>query len=486
MQSSHPGKTGVATRVFLSSVGDLQREYTPGVAELCKTISANPQLAAELTNIYNRVLVVSDGTATLGLGDIGHMASKPVMEGKVALMSRLAGIDALDLVCSSDHIEGLIQACACNFGAINLEDVAAPRCFGFVENLNSQLDIPVFHDDQDGTAVVVCAALKRALEKTARQIGKCKIVIAGAGASAQAVARLLIVSGIAKTNLYMFDSKGLLSIGRALDENKRYFAHFDRDLTYEQALKNADVFIGLSKGGIIQPEWLLGMNEQPIIFALANPIPEVDPEKVCALRSDVLVATGRSGDLNQVNNVLCFPFLLRAVLDTRAKRINHEMLLACSDALKSISSDALLPNPFDWRLLFTLAAEVALAAMKTGVARVQIEDIEKYKWQLLFDLLCIKNALPDDPFPAELPEVHSLNDAEIVLVYEYTRYESSRRYSFAGMDLSAIRGYFEILCARGSDYIAFACQGKSQRVVGGSDLGLLTAGLYKISESETI
>jgi malate dehydrogenase (oxaloacetate-decarboxylating)(NADP+) len=467
------GKIGTYVKVPLNTTTDLGKYYTPGVAEECKEIHANPALVTRYTNISNRVLVVSDGTATLGLGDIGHLASKPVMEGKVALMGRLAGIDAVDLVCAPAQIEQLVKAVAPNFGAINIEDVAAPRCFGLTDRLNNDLDVLVFHDDQDGTAVVVCAAIKRALRITGRRAEDCKVVIAGAGAGAQATARLLIAAGVPQSGLFMFDSHGLLTTDRALDPFKMQFAQTGGSLSYEEALVGADIFVGLSRGGIIDHGWMTRMAPRPIVLALANPIPEVDTIQLARLRPDAIIGTGRSGDPNQVNNLLCFPFLLRGLLDTKMTRINQTVLLAFADALASLETEALLPSPFDWRLLFVLAPEVARIATLSGLAYQPIHDLDQYRWRLLFGLLGIECKIPARPFPGVLPATGLISEIDNLIVQTYVRYGPPLRQCFTGREALQQLGKLD---QNPHDYIAYGMRSTGGwEVVGGSNLGLLTA-----------
>lgn len=368
--SNPPGKLSVSAKP-VTNREELALAYTPGVADVCRAIQQDPAKLPMFTNIHNRVLVISDGTATLGLGNTGHEAVKPVTEGKAVLMKNLAGIDAVDLVCPCEDIYNVVNAIKCNFGAINIEDVAAPRCFELVAHLQQDSGIPIFHDDQDGTAVVILAALLKALQRTNRSLHTCKVVIAGAGAGAQATARLLMAEKLPLHNIFMFDSKGLLTKNRNdLDAHKRCFAHSTDPQHYAEVLKGADVLIGLSRANIIQPEWTQNMNARPIIFALANPIAELNIPEAKAIHPEGIFASGSSEDDNQVNNVLCFPYLLRGALDARAKRITREMLLAFAHALTEIETPHLLPDPFDVRLLSVLPGVVAKTAMRHRGERV--------------------------------------------------------------------------------------------------------------------
>lgn len=495
--SSPPGKVGTAAKTIRGR-DDLAVAYTPGVAEICTMIRDDQQLAYQYTNIRNRVLVVSDGTATLGLGNTGPLGSKPVMEGKVALMSALADIDAVDLVCGSDELVVMTKMVACNFGAINLEDVAAPRCFEVVQELSKQLDIAVFHDDQYGTAVVVAAALQKLLGVVGKRLDGVKIVVAGAGASAQATAELLIYLGACPEQIWMFDSRGLLTDCLSLDQYKQRFAKSGvNDMSYAEALRGADVFVGLSKGDVLRPEDIVGMNAQPIVLALANPVPEVDVVAAKKLRTDGLFATGSSRDPNQVNNVLCFPFLLRGVLDAAAARVSMNMLRACVSALVGIECDGLLPDPFDWRLLFGIAPAVAAAATAEGLAHTPVDDIEGYKWQLLFRRLGLwSRALPGIAFPMALPTIYADDDYDAVAIVEYGKQPRCYATIDCCVDHFGVQGAGAVRCDSaaiaavvsalkdcGAEYTKYVRVAGKWRLAGGSSCGMLFRGLISIDNT---
>ena len=491
--SNPAGKISVVAKQIRNRE-DLGVAYTPGVAKICTLVRDDQELAYKYTNICNRVLVVSDGTATLGLGNTGHLASKPVMEGKVVLMSSLAGIDAVDLVCASEGLVDAAKAVACNFGAINLEDVAAPRCFEVERELSNALDIAVFHDDQYGTAVVVAAALKKALRIVDKDLKQVKIVIAGAGASAQATAKLLIHLGVDPRKIWMFDSRGLLTEDRDLDQYKRCFAQKYRgNLTYKEALSGADVFVGLSTANVLTPDDISDMNPNPIVFALANPVPEIDTITAKKLRPDGLFATGSSDDPNQVNNVLCFPFLLRGVLDSQATCVTMNMLEACVEALVSIKCNHMLPDLFqNWELLFTISSAVVVTATQDGIARNLIEDVEKYKWQLLFNRLGIYDVqLPQVDFPKTLPEVNDVDECDAIAIVEYSRYGENRCYcnrkvncelfeNAVCCDDDSIAQLTATLRKNGMEYTKYVQTAGKWRVVEGSYCGRLF-GQFKVS-----
>ncbi|HVH12154.1 MAG TPA: phosphate acyltransferase, partial [Longimicrobium sp.] len=400
------GKIAVVPTKPASTQRDLSLAYSPGVAEPCRDIAANPEDVFKYTARGNLVAVVSNGTAVLGLGDIGPLAAKPVMEGKGVLFKRFADIDVFDLEVGSKDPDDVIRFCELlepTVGGINLEDIGAPECFYIEETLKERLDIPVFHDDQHGTAVISGAALLNALDISGKRIEELKVVFSGAGAAAIATAELYISLGLRRENIVMTDSKGVIRSDRGnLDRYKGRFAT-DRDLhTLEDAMRGADLFVGLSVAGAVTREMIDSMAEAPIVFALANPDPEILPEDVLAVRPDAMVATGRTDYPNQINNVLGFPFIFRGALDVRARAINDEMKMAATRALAELArldvpesvekaygnerfrfgAEYLIPKPFDPRIMLFVAPAVAQAAMDTGVARVQI-DIDQYRAELI-------------------------------------------------------------------------------------------------------
>lgn len=401
-----PGKIEVIPTKPYSSQRDLSLAYSPGVAEPCLRIAENPDDAYKYTSKGNLVAVISNGTAVLGLGDIGSLASKPVMEGKGLLFKIFADIDVFDIEVDETDPEKFIQtvkAIAPTFGGINLEDLKAPEAFLIEKRLKEELDIPVMHDDQHGTAIISSAALLNALELAKKKIDKVKIVVSGAGASALSCARLYHALGAKKENIYMFDSTGLLHQGReSLEENKLFFAVHKKEVSFEDAFKKADVFLGLSRGGIVTKEMILKMAKDPIVFALANPEPEISYKDATAARKDIIMATGRSDHPNQVNNVLGFPYIFRGALDVRATTINEEMKLAAVRAISALAKetipeevieaygeknisfgrDQFIPKPLDPRLIYYVAPAVAKAAMDSGVAKEPIEDWEEYEMEL--------------------------------------------------------------------------------------------------------
>lgn len=388
-----PGKIEVVPTKPYSTQTDLSLAYSPGVAEPCLEIEKDPQTAYDYTDKGNLVAVISNGTAVLGLGDIGALSGKPVMEGKGLLFKIYAGIDVFDIEVDEKDPEKFIQAVkaiAPTFGGINLEDIKAPECFEIEEKLKKELDIPVMHDDQHGTAIITGAALINALEIANKDISKIKVVVNGAGASALACTKMYISLGVNPENIYMFDSKGILNQNRSdLNKYKSKFINNTNINSLEEALIGADLFLGLSKAGALNPDFIKKMNENPIIFALSNPVPEILPEDAKKVRNDVIIATGRSDYPNQVNNVLGFPFIFRGALDTRATAINEEMKLAACYALANLAKEEvpdkvlkaynkkslsfgreyIIPTPFDNRLNSFVATAVAKAAVKSGVAR---------------------------------------------------------------------------------------------------------------------
>jgi malate dehydrogenase (oxaloacetate-decarboxylating)(NADP+) len=397
------GKTEVVATKPCLTQRDLSLAYTPGVAEPCLEIARDPELVYEYTNKGNLVAVVSNGTAVLGLGDIGPMAGKPVMEGKGVLFKRFADIDVFDIEVDSKDPKEIIRFCellAPTLGGINLEDIGAPECFEIEETLKKSCDIPVFHDDQHGTAIISGAALLNALEIADKKIDQVKVVFSGAGAAGIACAKFYLSLGVAPENLLMVDSKGVIYEGRTEGMNpyKESFAVKTEARTLADAMQGADVFAGVSVKGMVTREMVAAMAENPIIFAMANPDPEILPEDAFAVRSDVIMATGRSDYPNQVNNVLGFPFIFRGALDVAASGINEEMKLAAAHALAALAKEDvpdsvvrayggkpinfgreyLIPKPFDYRVLLWEAPAVAEAAIESGVARKPYESKEDY------------------------------------------------------------------------------------------------------------
>ena len=401
-----PGKIEVIPSKPYSSQRDLALAYSPGVAEPCLRIEQNKEDVYKYTTKGNLVAVISNGTAVLGLGNIGPEASKPVMEGKGLLFKIFADIDVFDIEIAESRIDEFVQtvkAISPTFGGINLEDIKAPECFEIERRLKEELNIPIMHDDQHGTAIISGAALLNALELAKKRIGKVRIVVNGAGASAISCAKLYISLGAKKENIIMLDSTGVIHKRREnLDDNKRFFATDKKIETLDQAINDADVFIGLSKGDILTVEMVKKMAKNPIVFALANPDPEIAYEKAVNARKDVIIATGRSDYPNQVNNVLGFPYIFRGALDVRATSINEEMKLAAVYALADLAKqpvpeivnlaynrknmvfgrDYIIPKPLDPRLITVVAPAVAKAAIESGVAKQKITDWESYREEL--------------------------------------------------------------------------------------------------------
>ncbi len=403
-----PGKTEVVPTKPTATQRDLALAYTPGVAKPCLEIAREPGDVYKYTNKGNLVAVISNGTAVLGLGNIGPAAGKPVMEGKAVLFKRFADIDVFDLELDTHDTEAFINAVRImepTFGGINLEDIAAPECFEIEERLKAVMKIPVFHDDQHGTAIISAAALKNALEVAGKKIDEVHIVISGAGAAAMACLRLYIKMGLRKENVILTDSKGVIFKGRTIDMTpyKEEFAAETSRRTLTEALVGADVYVGLSIGGIVKPHMIQSMAKDPIVFAMANPDPEIPYDDAVAARPDVIMATGRSDYPNQVNNVLGFPFIFRGALDCRATTINDEMKLAASLALAELAKEEvpdavlraygggakfsfgrhyLIPKPFDSRVLLNVPVAVARAAAESGVAQEPITDYDAYRRRL--------------------------------------------------------------------------------------------------------
>ncbi len=403
------GKIEVVPTKRAITARDLSLAYTPGVAEPCREIHRLPELAFRYTARSNLVAVVTNGTAVLGLGNIGALAGKPVMEGKGVLFKRCADIDVFDIELDTEDPDKVIEACILlepTFGGINLEDIRAPDCFYIEERLIEALDIPVFHDDQHGTAIISAAAFLNALEITERNIEDCKVVFAGAGAAGVACAELYLKLGVKRENMLMVDSRGVIYAGRSEGMNpyKERLAIETDARTLEDAMRGADAFIGVSAAGLVTQEMVLSMADRPLIFAMANPDPEISPADVAEVRDDAIMATGRSDYPNQVNNVLGFPFIFRAALDVRARAINTEMKLAAVSALAELAKQGeqglpdevrvaypgerfefgpkyIIPKPFDPRVLIYEASAVAKAAMETGVARIEL-DIDEYRTRL--------------------------------------------------------------------------------------------------------
>jgi len=401
-----PGKIEIIASKNMTTKRDLALAYSPGVAAPVRAISENPEAAFDYTSKGNLVAVISNGSAILGMGNLGALASKPVMEGKAVLFKRFADIDSIDLEIDSsnpDEIINSIKNFAPSFGGINLEDIAAPDCFIIEEKLKEILDIPVFHDDQHGTAIITTAALINALDITGKSIKKVKIVINGAGASAMACANLFKNRGVPQKNITMIDRQGVIYQGRKnLNQWKSGHAIETKERTLSDAIKNADVFLGLSAKGALTKDMVKKMAKNPIIFACANPDPEITPEEIEEVRSDAIIATGRSDYPNQVNNLIGFPYIFRGALDVRSKTINEEMKVAAANAIANLAredvpdevvaamggerphygKDYIIPSTFDPRLISVIPAAVAKAAMDSGVARKPIIDFELYKDQL--------------------------------------------------------------------------------------------------------
>ena len=402
-----PGKLEIRATKPLANGRDLALAYSPGVAEASRRIAENPDAASRYTIRGNLVAVVTNGSAVLGLGNVGPLAAKPVMEGKAVLFKKFAGIDCFDLELDEDDPERLARMiCAMepSFGAINLEDIKAPDCFIVERICRERMNIPVFHDDQHGTAIVVGAAATNALHLSGRRFERIRVVSTGGGAAGIACLEMLVKLGVKRENIWLYDLHGLVHQGRSeeMTEQKAAFAQPGGPRPLDEAIAGADMFLGLSGPGAIGPEHVAKMAPQPIVFALANPTPEIMPEEVKKIAPDAIIATGRSDYPNQVNNVLCFPFIFRGALDVRASEINDEMQLACIDALAALarattSAEAaaayrgeqltfgpnyLIPKPFDPRLMGIIAPAVARAAMDSGVARAPIADLEAYKERL--------------------------------------------------------------------------------------------------------
>ncbi|GMR01073.1 MAG: NADP-dependent malic enzyme [Gammaproteobacteria bacterium] len=402
-----PGKLQISATKPLATQNDLSLAYSPGVASACTAIHANPDKAADYTIRSNLVGVVTNGSAVLGLGDIGPLASKPVMEGKAVLFKRFSGIDVFDIEVDQPDIDKFVDTVAAlepTFGGINLEDIKAPECFEIERRLRERMNIPVFHDDQHGTAIIVTAAVLSGCKVVGKDIKDIRLVTSGAGAAALACLNQLVSAGLQKKNIIVTDRDGVAYKGRKrnMDQWKQVYASATKARNLEQALAKADVFLGLSAPNVLKPEMLTKMAKKPLILALANPIPEILPELAKEARPDALICTGRSDYPNQVNNVLCFPFIFRGALDVGATTINEEMKLACVNALSNLvqkettyavlqayggapdkfGAEYLIPKPFDPRLVVELSLAVAKAAMDSGVATRPIKDFYAYRDKL--------------------------------------------------------------------------------------------------------
>lgn len=404
--SGKRGKIEIVPTKPHATQADLSMAYTPGVAEPCLEIQKNPQDAYKYTGKGNLVAVISNGTAVLGLGNIGALAGKPVMEGKALLFKIFSGLDSFDIEVAETNVDKFVEAVKAispTFGGINLEDIKAPECFEIERRLKEELDIPVMHDDQHGTSIISGAALLNALEIAGKKPQDVKVVVSGAGAAAICCSKMYIALGVKREHIFMCDSKGVITTSRTdLNEMKKFFAADTDAKTLADAVKGADVFLGVSKSDILTPEMLLSMNENPVVFALANPRPEISYELAMATRKDIIFATGRSDYPNQVNNVLGFPYIFRGALDTGAKCINEEMKIAAVHALAALAHESaseevkeifkgeklefgrtyILPKPFDKRLIVKVSAAVAKAAMDSGVARTPITNWQSYEQKL--------------------------------------------------------------------------------------------------------
>ncbi|MBB2683153.1 NADP-dependent malic enzyme [Rhizobium sophoriradicis] len=402
-----PGKLEIQATKPLGNQRDLALAYSPGVAAPCLAIRDNPETAADYTSRANLVAVISNGTAVLGLGNIGPLASKPVMEGKAVLFKKFAGIDVFDIEIDAASVEQMVSTVSSlepTFGGINLEDIKAPECFEVERRLREKMKIPVFHDDQHGTAIIVAAAILNGLELAGKAIENVKIVASGAGAAALACLNLLVTLGAKRENIWVHDLEGLVYEGRTelMDEWKAVYAQKSDTRTLAENIGGADVFLGLSAAGVLKPELLAQMADMPLIMALANPTPEIMPDLARAARPDAMICTGRSDFANQVNNVLCFPYIFRGALDCGAETINEEMKMAAVRAIAALAReepsdvaaraysgetpvfgpDYLIPSPFDPRLILRIAPAVAKAAEQSGVARRPIQDFDAYFDQL--------------------------------------------------------------------------------------------------------
>lgn len=411
------GKTATHIRKLCDTQKDLSMAYTPGVAVACKAIQNDETLAYKYTNKGNTVAVISDGTAVLGLGDIGPLGAKPVMEGKVVLFKKFAGVDGIDIELNEKDPQKIIDICAAlepSFGGINLEDIKAPKCFEIERELQKRVNIPVMHDDQHGTAIITSAALLNASELVNKKIKDMKIVISGAGAAAMSCAKMY--KSLGAKHILMCDSTGVINHKRDnLNEYKKEFVINTEDETLSDAVKDADVLLGLSVAGTVSKDMVASMAKDPIILVLANPTPEILPEEIKEVRSDAIIGTGRSDYPNQVNNVLGFPFIFRGALDVAAKKITENMKLAAAYALAELAKqpipyyvkaayndpnlvygkDHIIPKPFNKEVLIWVASAVAQAAIKDGVSEKKDFDIEKYRKHLR-DIIYLNEDKDDD------------------------------------------------------------------------------------------
>jgi malate dehydrogenase (oxaloacetate-decarboxylating)(NADP+) len=406
-EKDKPGKIAITPTKVLANQQDLSLAYSPGVAAPCLEIAKNLDNIYKYTSRGNIVAVISNGSAVLGLGNLGAAASKPVMEGKAVLFKVFADIDSIDLevdVSDPEEFVNVVKSLGYSFGGINLEDIKAPECFVIEQKLKACMDIPVFHDDQHGTAIIVAAALINAAHLTNRSLSDMKIVVNGAGAASIACIELLLTLGISQKNVILCDTKGVIYKNRTegMNQWKEALANDTNLRSLEEALVGADVFLGLSMKGAMSKTMVAAMNKNPIIFAMANPDPEILPEDIMSVRKDAIIATGRSDYHNQVNNLMGFPYIFRGALDVRASSINQEMKIAASKALADLArlevpeevykaypnrklvfgSEYIIPTPFDPRLITTIPIVVAQAAIDTGVAKIKELDIEKYKLEL--------------------------------------------------------------------------------------------------------
>jgi malate dehydrogenase (oxaloacetate-decarboxylating)(NADP+) len=402
-----PGKVAISATKSMLNQRDLALAYSPGVAAACEEIAADPSTAFRYTARGNLVAVVTNGTAVLGLGDIGPLAAKPVMEGKAVLFKKFAGIDVFDIELNEKNLDKLVDCIAAlepTFGGINLEDIKAPDCFYVERRLRERLKIPVFHDDQHGTAIVVGAALLNALKVVGKPLGEVKLVASGAGAAALACLTLLVKLGLKRENIWVTDLAGVVYEGRKelMDEDKAFFAQKTTLRTLAEVMPSADIFLGLSAGGVLKPEMVAKMARAPVILALANPTPEILPEEVRTVRDDAIIATGRTDYPNQVNNVLCFPYIFRGALDCGATTVTDAMEIAAVHAIAELAQaeqsevvaaayagqnlsfgpEYLIPKPFDPRLMIKIAPAVAKAAAESGVAQRPIQDFDAYREKL--------------------------------------------------------------------------------------------------------
>ena len=408
------GKIGISLTKPCESQHELSLAYTPGVAIPCLEIAKDENLSFEYTNRANLVAVISDGTAVLGLGNIGPLASKPVMEGKAVLFKKFANVDAFDIELDVHSVEEIVATCkaiAPTFGGINLEDISAPRCFEIERILKEELDIPVFHDDQHGTAIITTAGLMNALELTGKKVDEIKVVVNGAGAAGISCAKMYKALGV--KNIVMCDSKGVISTSRDdLNQYKEEFAVVTEDKTLSDVIEGADMFLGLSKAGVLTKDMVVKMAPEPIIFALANPVPEILPHEVKEVRDDAIIGTGRSDYPNQTNNVLGFPFIFRGALDVRARKITEGMKMAAAKALAALAKEPvpyyvkaayhnenitygkehIIPLPFNKEVLIWVASAVAKKAVEEGVSRIDSNDDDVYKEHLR----CLIYGCPED------------------------------------------------------------------------------------------